>query len=69
MESEMTNAEYIALLSLIFGGFAWLSGKLERIYRALANSVTHEQCAAKRDKCPCKDDIDELKENLKEKGK
>jgi hypothetical protein len=43
-----------------------LSNKLEKIWEAINNKVSHETCQARRDRCPSIDDISEIKEKLKE---
>ena len=65
----MTTTEWLTLIGILISGFLWISAKLEKIYVALANSVTHKQCSERRDKCPCIEDIEELKAELKGKRK
>lgn len=54
----------LTMVLSLFGGFAWVTTKLDKIKDAIASldktSVTHEQCSTKRRNCPCVKKIDEL---------
>lgn len=58
----------VTILATIVGGFAWISGKLEKVNKTLAaldkESVTHQVCSEHRKNCPCVEDIRELKKKI-----
>lgn len=55
----------IAFLGVLLACFSWVFKQLNDITRLLSQSVTHEQCSEKRDKCPCVKDITDIKNELK----
>lgn len=61
----------LTIIATVVGGFVWISGKLEAIRKDLAevdkSSVSHSVCSERRDKCPCVDDIREIKERIERK--
>lgn len=61
----MNMPELIALIGTLLAGFAWISGKLERINTSIAQTVTHDQCSQKREKCPCVKEIHDIKQQIK----
>lgn len=65
----MSMADIIALIGCtltlvvaIVTSAIWLCNKLEKLALAVAHSVTHDQCSAKRDNCPCVKDIEDINE-------
>lgn len=60
----MSTGDIVAIVSCTFSlvlaivtSAIWLCNKLEKLSLAVANSVTHDQCSQKREKCPCVEDI------------
>lgn len=57
----------LSLVVAIVTSAVWLCNKLEKLALAVAHSVTHDQCAQKRDNCPCVKDIKEINDLINEK--
>ena len=57
----------LSLVVAIVRSAAWVCNRLERLSVAIANAVTHAQCAIKRDTCPCVQDIIEINQLINEK--
>lgn len=61
---------FIVIIATLFGGFAWISNKLEKIMALIAQidktSVSHDVCKQRRSECPCVQQMNELKAEIKE---
>jgi flagellar basal body-associated protein FliL len=70
MSITIDIASLVTIIAAILGCFAWVINKLDKIRDAIAaldkSSVTHEVCSARREKCPCVKELEEIKKNLKE---
>lgn len=64
VEYEMGTGEWLSLLGILLAGFGFVIKLLWKIVTGLEHAVTHDQCARKRDKCPCIRDIDALRRIL-----
>jgi len=61
---------FVLVIGTLFGGFAWISNKLEKIMALIAQidktSVSHDVCKQRRNECPCVQQMHELKAEIKE---
>ncbi len=59
---------FIALLSLLGGGFFALMNKLEKIWQVISKMqkdyVEHDVCQNRRDRCPCVSDIKRIENSI-----
>ncbi len=61
----MTTYEWLSLICVLIGGFYMLNNRLSSIEAALVGKVGYHACDERREKCPCVEDIKEIKEELK----
>ena len=63
----MTTYEWICLIGVLLGGFWVLTSKLSAIEKALVGKVGFKECDARRDKCPCVQEVERLKKRMETK--
>lgn len=63
-----TAALLLSLIATVIGATWAIRDKMDKILAQIADikkdHVTHTVCETRRDKCPCKKDIDELRKDL-----